>query len=191
MAYSKLVEDLRIDAPAPDDAADEGAYIELQDQLRGVLKARTWDVTNNFIADSAGNWAYSAGTTTGSWQSSTANAVITAPLDIREGEKITAFDITMLGNSAATGGLVELQERQLVTVAGNPHAGYNTWASIAGTSVGGANPWNLGNQVYRITTSSLSIIAAAGYVYRVCIQKSNDGVAASFGNVTITSQFGN
>jgi VCBS repeat-containing protein len=155
-----------------------------QDEIINALEARIHDVTGNAIVDSAVAWTYSASTSSGAWQCSTSGAILTLPLTLRVDETITALDFTIQGSSA-TGGTVEIQERQLVTGTGN--GSFASWATVSGTAT--SNPWNTSNFVDRVTVSGLSDLVAPGYVYRVLIQKAADAVASAIGNVLITTQF--
>jgi hypothetical protein len=186
MAYNKLVEDQRIDAPAPDDPADEGAYIELQDQLRGVLKAR-WHshFPAGYQTTGGADWVLNQAGTTFKLLNTVANAIWITPIcGLRVGEKITGISVWISGDATQTGGSVYLYH--------GLHA-----AALTGVDVtnGVANPWAVGTGAGNATeynTLGANITISENYI--VLVRLVAGGLAAKtheIWDVKIRTQFGN
>lgn len=192
MAWPKLVENNRVEAPAPDAPADEAAYIEIQDQLRGVLKARRFDATAIFLPQTASTWTHQYTGAAGLdwyWVCSTASQRMVAHLPLREGEKIVDIDV-IYQDSSTNGGEIALYSKQRIAV--GSIANLNASVKVADLDVAPVgNPWNQGGAWYHRARTTINTVVAADYQYSVWVQSSTNAGGDTFVALIINPQFGN
>ena len=195
---AKLVEDNRVFTAAAGNVSSADLN-SLQDQLKGIVKELSMDVTGLFVNDLASGSTWQpynniipADNRERHWATGAAPAAeeMWCVLPIRVGSKITKVDITFF-DGARNGGFMELRRKQDISVGAAAQLNASTQVTDFDT-VGAGNPWNYGDGNWHRVSTAVNHVVVEDYEYLIRIVSSTwAGVGDLLARVVVYYQMGN